>query len=66
MRIISPVDHAAEAVEAGVISIILADLGLLRALKTQSPELLFQARTLESRLVNSIHCFSTLVRNYGL
>ncbi len=45
-------DYVAEAVRAGVSSVILADLGLLRELKKQFPELLFHASTL-AHLANS-------------
>ncbi len=45
-------DYVAEAVEAGVTNVILADLGLLRALKVQFPYLLFHASTL-AHLSNS-------------
>lgn len=40
------IDYVAEAVTAGVNSVILADLGLLRTLKSQFPQLLFHASTL--------------------
>ncbi len=40
------IDYVAEAVSAGVNSVILADLGLLRVLKAQFPALLFHASTL--------------------
>ena len=46
------IDYVAEAVEAGVSSLILADLSLLRVLKSQFPELLFHASTL-AHLSNS-------------
>ncbi len=39
-------DYVAETVAAGVTSIILADLALLRTLKSQFPQLLFHASTL--------------------
>lgn len=39
-------DYVAEAARAGVGSVILADLGLLRELKKQFPDLLFHASTL--------------------
>ncbi|MCF6178916.1 MAG: U32 family peptidase [Geopsychrobacter sp.] len=39
-------DYVAEAEKAGVSSVILADLGLLRILRTQFPGLLFHASTL--------------------
>ncbi len=45
-------EYVAEAVKAGVESVILADLGLLRSLKSQFPELLFHASTL-AHLSNS-------------
>jgi putative protease len=46
------IDYVAEAVEAGVTSVILADLGLLRRLKTEFPDLLYHASTL-AHLSNS-------------
>jgi putative protease len=45
-------DYVGEAVAAGVRSVILADLGLLRSLKSHFPDLLFHASTL-ARLSNS-------------
>jgi len=40
------IDYVAEAVRAGVTSVILADLGLLRTLRLQFPELVYHASTL--------------------
>lgn len=40
------IDYVAEAVSAGVTSVILADLSFLRVLRTQFPKLLFHASTL--------------------
>lgn len=45
-------DYVGEAVAAGVASVILADLGLLRVLKVHFPDLLFHASTL-AHLSNS-------------
>ncbi|WP_020676070.1 peptidase U32 family protein [Geopsychrobacter electrodiphilus] len=45
-------DYVGEALEAGVTSVILADLGLLRTLKAEFPRLLFHASTL-AHLTNS-------------
>ncbi len=46
------IDYVAEAVQAGVTSVILADLALLRSLKEQFPQLLYHASTL-AHLSNS-------------
>lgn len=40
------IDYVGEAVSAGVASVILADLGLLRVLKREFPDLLYHASTL--------------------
>ncbi len=46
------IDYVGEAVEAGVASVILADLALLRTLKREFPQLLYHASTL-AHLANS-------------
>jgi U32 family peptidase len=50
-------DYVVEAVSAGVSSIILADLGLLRLLKREFPQLLYHASTLAHLGNSAAICF---------